>query len=368
LAVSVYNSRVSALNATRIYSWQTRTNKCSSPLPQGFSVNHTIDKLLRHDYNTTMQMYPLKFKPIYKQRIWGGQKLREVFNKDIPPSEKIGESWELADLPDDKSIIVNGKLAGQIINSVIKKYPGEITGDENFSGPFPLLIKFLDAEDILSVQVHPDSQTCRRMGKGEPKTECWYIIFAAPGAVIYKGLKEGVTKEEFSKAIKKGSVAELLAKVPVEAGQCHFLPAGTAHSIGAGLLIAEIQTPSDTTYRVFDFNRVDDKGKARPLHIEEALESINFDAAGDNFPVTTVGRLVDCECFKIDKGHQAKGCETLLSPGKMKTLIILAGSGVILTDDGASVEFKAGDCLLVPAAYEGAIRFADDTQYLTVIL
>jgi mannose-6-phosphate isomerase len=318
--------------------------------------------------NHCVKPYPLKFEPIYKRRIWGGQKLREVFNKDIPPLEKIGESWELADLPDDKSVITNGELTGQTLNSAIKKYPKEITGDKNFSGPFPLLIKFLDAEDILSVQVHPDSQTCRRMGKGDPKTECWYIIFAAPGAVIYKGLKKGVTKEEFSKAIKKGSVAELLEKVPVEAGQCHFLPAGTAHSIGAGLLIAEIQTPSDTTYRVFDWNRIDDTGKARPLHIEEALESINFNAAGSNFPITTIGRLVDCECFKIDKGHHAKGCETLLSPGKMKTLIILSGSGAILGDDGASVEFRAGDCLLVPAAYEGAMQFADDTQYLTVTL
>ncbi len=315
-----------------------------------------------------MQMYPLKFKPIYKQRIWGGQKLREIFGKDIPPSEKIGESWELADLPDNKSEIANGQLAGQTIDSVIKKYLLEITGDESFSGPFPLLIKFLDAEDILSVQVHPDPQTCRRMGKGDPKTECWYIISAAEGAVIYKGLKEGVTKDKFSEAVKKGTAAELLKKIPVEAGQCHFLPAGTAHTIGAGLLIAEIQTPSDTTYRVFDFNRVDDKGKARPLHIEEALESINFEAAGENLPITTVGRLVDSEHFKMDKGHQAENCETLLAPGKMKILIILTGYGTILATDDTLVEFKAGDCLLIPAVYEGAMQFADDTQYLTVTL
>jgi mannose-6-phosphate isomerase len=315
-----------------------------------------------------VDLYPLKFEPIYKKRIWGGQKLREVFNKDIPPFEKIGESWELADLPDDKSVIANGELTGRTLSSAIKKYPNEITGDKNFSGPVPLLIKFLDAEDVLSVQVHPDSKTCRRMGKGNPKTECWYIVSAVSGAVIYKGLKKGVTKDEFSEAIKNGNVAELLAEVPVEAGQCHFLPAGTAHSIGAGLLIAEIQTPSDTTYRVFDWNRVDDNGKTRPLHIEEALESINFNAAGSNLPITTVGRLVDCEYFKIDKGHQAKGCEMLLSPGKMKTLIILVGSGAILGTDGTFVKFKAGDCLLTPANYEGAIQFADDTQYLTVTL
>jgi mannose-6-phosphate isomerase len=315
-----------------------------------------------------MKPYPLKFRPIYKQRIWGGRKLREFFNKDIPPGEKIGESWELADLPDDKSVIANGELAGQTLISVIEKYPKEITGDENFSGPFPLLIKILDAEDILSVQVHPDEQTCRRLGKGEPKTECWYIISAAPGAVIYKGLKKGVSKEQFAEAIKKGSVAELLTKVSVEAGQCHFLPAGTAHSIGAGLLIVEIQTPSDTTYRVFDWNRVDDTGKARPLHIEEALKSIHFGASGDNFSVTTMGRLVDCKYFKIDKGHQAKGSELQLWPGKMKTLIVLAGSGTITGTEGNAVEFKAGDCLLVPAAYEGAMRFTNDTQYLTVTI
>jgi mannose-6-phosphate isomerase len=315
-----------------------------------------------------MKPYPLKFEPIYKQRIWGGQKLREFFNKDIPHGKKIGECWELADLPDDKSVIANGELAGQTLSSVIKKYPKEITGDENFSSPFPLLIKILDAEDILSVQVHPDEQTCLRLGKGEPKTECWYIISAVDGAVIYKGLKKGVTKELFTEAVEKGNVAEMLAKVPVKQGQCHFLPAGTAHAIGPGLLIAEIQMPSDTTYRVFDFNRVDDTGKARQLHIEEALESIHFDASSDDLSVTTIGRLVDCEYFKINKGHQAKNCELLLSPGKMKTLIILTGSGTIVSVEQEPIEFQSGDTLLIPFAYEGAIRFLSDTQYLTVTI
>ena len=313
-------------------------------------------------------MYPFKFKPLYKERIWGGRKLREVFNKDIPAGAKIGESWELADLPDDKSIIANGEMAGQTLASAIEKFPKEITGDKQFSGPFPLLIKILDAEDILSVQVHPDSQTCRRMGKGRPKTECWYIISAAPGAVIYKGLKKGVSRQAFAEAIEKGSVDEMLAKVPVEAGQCHFLPAGTPHSIGAGLLIGEIQTPSDTTYRVFDFNRVDDTGKARELHIEEALESIHFGASADELAVTTVGRLVDCEYFKVDKRHQAKNCELLLSAGKMKTLIILSGSGTIEDAERNPVEFIVGDTLLVPAAYEGAVRFRAETHYLVVTI
>jgi mannose-6-phosphate isomerase len=314
-----------------------------------------------------MRFYPLKFRPILKQRIWGGQKLREL-GKEIEAGEKIGESWELADLPEDKSVISNGELAGQTLGSVIQDYPEEITGDEGFTGPFPLLIKFLDAQDILSVQVHPDEQTCRRLGKGEPKTECWYIVAAMEGAAIYKGLKRGVTKDRFAEAVKEGGVAELLEKVVVEAGQCHFLPAGTAHSIGAGLLIAEIQTPSDTTYRVFDFNRVDDTGKPRQLHVEEALESIHFDASGDELSVTTIGRLVDCKYFKIDKGHQAGSCEVLLAGGEMKTLVILTGSGTIVAAEGNPVEFRAGDCVLIPFAYEGVIRFATDTQFLTVTI
>ncbi|MCX5637914.1 MAG: hypothetical protein NTX52_09520 [Planctomycetota bacterium] len=163
-----------------------------------------------------MKAYPLKFKPIYKQRIWGGQKLREVFGKDIPAGEKIGESWEIADLPEDKSVIANGELAGRTLGWAIEKYPKEIMGDKDFRGSFPLLIKFLDAEDVLSVQVHPDKETCRRLGKGEPKTECWYIVSAADGAMIYKGLKKGVTREKFAEAIKKGSVAQMLAKVTVK--------------------------------------------------------------------------------------------------------------------------------------------------------
>ena len=313
-----------------------------------------------------MNVYPLKFKPIFKQRIWGGQKLREFFGKDIPPFDKIGESWELADLANGESVVANGRLAGQTLSSILAKYPKEITGDENFTPPFPLLIKFLDAEDILSVQVHPDAKTCKQMGTGQPKTECWYIISAATDAVIYKGLKKGVTKKDFAEGIRDGSVAELLEKVPVKAGQCHFLPAGTAHAIGAGLLIAEIQTPSDTTYRVFDWNRVDAAGKSRQLHIEQALQSIHFDAAGDNLTVTQSGRLVDCEYFRIDKHVEGKGGELLFPAGKMRTVIVLAGSGKISGTEQIPVEFKAGDCLLVPAASEWLIQFADDTQVLTV--
>jgi len=315
-----------------------------------------------------MQLYPYRLRPIFKKRIWGGRKLKDVFGKELPEGERIGESWELADLPDDRSVIANGELAGLTLNEAIRKYPGQITGREDFSLPFPLLIKFLDAADILSVQVHPDEQSCKRLGKGSPKTECWYIVEAEPGAVIYKGLKRGVTKERFVEAIEEGTVAELLQKVAVKKGECHFLPAGTAHSIGAGLLIAEIQTPSDTTYRVFDFNRVDETGRPRPLHIKEAIESIHFGPVDDNLYVTSAGHLVDCPYFILDKGHQQKDCEMLIRSDGPKVLVFLDGSGAFAAKEGQITKFKAGDCFFIPAAFKGALQFAADTQYLTVTL
>ena len=311
-----------------------------------------------------MKIYPLKFRPLFKERIWGGRKLFEFFGKGLPGDVKIGESWELADLPDDKTLIVNGGFAGKPLEDAIDYFGPLITGDPSYEGPFPLLIKILDAQDVLSVQVHPDEETCKRTDKGDPKTECWYIIDAEAGACIYKGLKNGVTREEFAAAIEAGTCAELLEKVEVKVGQCHFLPSGTAHAIGAGLLIAEIQQPSDTTYRVFDWNRVGDDGKPRQLHVEDALESIHFDPSGDDLSMRSVGRLVDTDVFTVDKGHQLANCEVLLSEGKMKVYIFLSGGGAISCNDVEAVEFVKGDAILVPAAFEGVMSFSQECEYL----
>jgi mannose-6-phosphate isomerase len=315
-----------------------------------------------------METYPMRSVPVFKPRIWGGQRIREVFGKDLPAGERIGESWEIADLPEGQSTIDNGDFHGQTLGSVVRQRGETITGVRGFAGPFPLLIKFLDAQQKLSVQVHPDAEACRRMGKGNLKTECWYIVHAEPGAVIYKGFKTPVTRERFTQAIREGTAAELLAEVPVSPGECHFIPAGVVHTLGAGLLVAEVQTPSDTTYRVFDWNRVDESGRPRQLHVEEALESIHFDVTPDKLPVTTVGRLVDCEHFKVDKGHRVEGGQMLLSQGVMRTLIVLTGGGTILSKMAEPVDFTAGDCLVVPAAFEGAMCFDQDTEYLTVTI
>lgn len=349
-----------------------------------FHGTAAFDRPIASGRMEVMRTYPLKSVPVFKSRIWGGRKLEEVFGKPLPPGEKIGESWEIADLPEGRCTIANGALARLTLGEAVRRYTEEIIGrggrpeaagekgDSSLqpatSEPFPLLVKFLDAQDVLSVQVHPDPETCRRMGKGDPKTECWYVIRAEPGAVIYKGLKQEVTREQFAEAIQDGTAADLLATVPVKAGECHFIPAGTVHSLGAGLLIAEVQTPSDTTYRVFDWNRVDDSGQPRPLHIAEALESIHFDVTPDTLSVTTVGRLIDCEFFKVDKGHQAARGERFLPRGCLRVLIFLTGGGTIQSRAAEPVEFKGGDSLVIPATFEGAARFAQDTEYLTVTI
>ena len=312
-----------------------------------------------------MNPYPLKFKPIYKELIWGGHKLRNVLGKDFPADKKIGESWELADLPNDKTIIANGKFAGKTLSELLQKYSEQITGRKNYQMPFGLLIKFIDAADILSVQVHPDKDAVKRLKTGCPKTECWYIISTESNSCIYKGLKAGITKERFAQSIKDGTCAELLNKIPVKPGQCYFLPAGTVHATGAGILLAEIQTPSDTTFRVFDWNRLQN-GKPRQLHIEQALESNNFNQKAEDLPVTTSGRLADNEFFKIDKITAQADTSEKITKGAMKVIIIISGSGRITSKDSNPVDFAKGQTILLPAILDGEMFFDGDTEYLSV--
>ncbi|MCH9022838.1 MAG: class I mannose-6-phosphate isomerase [Planctomycetes bacterium] len=231
--------------------------------------------------------YPIRFNPIFKERIWGSDRLSSVFGKDLPAGKLIGESWEFVDLADDSNIAANGPLAGQSIGEIIPKH-GESIGftKEQCRHPFGLLIKFLDAADVLSVQVHPDRQACLTLPHARMKTECWVVVHAEADSVIYRGLKDGVGQADLEEALKAGSVDQLLRVYSAKKGDFHFLPAGTVHAIGAGLIIAEIQTPSDTTYRLFDWNRRDAAGNSRQLHIQEALVSTHFT---DTPPPTAAG-------------------------------------------------------------------------------
>ena len=220
--------------------------------------------------------YPLTFQPILKERVWGGRQLEKLYRKPLPPVIPIGESWEITDRPEGVSVIANGPLAGHDLRWLMENHPAELLGKSKSSdGRFPLLVKILDANDKLSLQVHPPPDVAVALG-GEPKTELWFIADARPGAELYVGLKRGVSRTEFQTRIREGTVADCFHRLKVQAGDAMFLPSGRVHAIGAGLVIFEIQQNSDTTYRVFDWNRIGLDGKPRELHVIQSLASINF--------------------------------------------------------------------------------------------
>lgn len=233
-------------------------------------------------------LYPLKFEPILKDKIWGGTRLKTLLYKDISDANCCGESWEVSGLVGDESMIVNGFLAENNLNELLEIYMTELVGEKNYEKyglGFPLLIKFIDAQDNLSVQVHPDDELAQRKYGQSGKTEMWHVIASEPGSGLYVGFNKTVSKTQFEEAIANGTVEDMLQFYPVQPGDTFMIPAGTVHAIGKGVLLAEIQQPSDITFRVFDWNRVDDEGNARELHVQEALEAIDFDHQTDNFKV-----------------------------------------------------------------------------------
>jgi mannose-6-phosphate isomerase len=233
-------------------------------------------------------LYPLTFQPIFQERIWGGRKLQTLYGKALPSGKVIGESWEISDRADANSVVTNGPLAGRTLANLMASDREAIIGRARSpEGRFPLLIKLLDAQDNLSLQVHPPQHLAAQLG-GCAKTEMWYVSAAEPGAMLYAGLRRGVTREEFAEKTRNGTVAECFHQLPVREGDSLFLPSGRVHALGKGLVIFEIQQNSDTTYRVFDWNRVDASGKPRQLHIDESLKCIDFE---DFEPPLTNGAL-----------------------------------------------------------------------------
>ena len=303
-------------------------------------------------------LYPFVFQPIFKDRIWGGRELERLYAKPIPVSTPIGESWEISDRPGDASVITNGPLAGQDLRWLMENHAAEILGGARpaAAGRFPILCKILDAREKLSLQVHPPASKAAEL-KGEPKTEMWYIADAAPGASLYVGLKEGVTRAEFETKIADGTVADCFHRIPVQAGDTMFLPSGRVHAIGDGLVIFEIQQNSDTTYRVFDWNRLGLDGQPRELHIAQSLASIDFADFAPGLVATPfitqagLGKrtLVTDPLFNVEAWQLSAGSKGDLKPNKLQIIAVTTGT-VEIKSGACSVHLAAGQFALIPAS------------------
>ena len=319
-------------------------------------------------------LYPLTFKPVFKERVWGGREIEKLYRKPLPAGKRIGESWEISDRPGDESVVANGTFAGKTLRWLMENHGAEILGESKpaAGNRFPILCKILDAREKLSLQVHPspgsagvspaDSETRRRDGSApsasEPKTEMWYVAQAAPNAELFAGLKRNVTRADFERKISDGSVADCFHRIPVHAGDVMFLPSGRVHAIGAGLVIFEIQQNSDTTYRVFDWNRVGLDGKPRELHIKESLASIDFNDfepglvqgkfAGEEIKMRS---LVKDPLFNVEAVEMKRGAGDLLKPKKLQIIAVVVGQTEIKSPPG-NVNLSAGQFCLVPADSE----------------
>jgi mannose-6-phosphate isomerase len=309
--------------------------------------------------------YPLRFEPICKERIWGGHRLESVLGKQLPPDKQIGESWEICDHGQDVSIVANGPLRGRTLRDLLSESGSHLLGEalaaqrsrQATSPQFPLLVKWIDAHENLSIQVHPpDGHPLLPSGENG-KTECWLVVAAEPGAEIYLGLRRGIDRPTFVRELARGIVRYCLNVFPARAGDFFFVPAGTPHAIGAGILLAEIQQSSDTTFRLFDWNRLDPAtGRPRELQIEQALASIDFqaappvtrrvpDASGPNS--TTLLSGDQCPYFTVD-WRRVTTTETVGDSARGTALVCLAGAAK-LNGGGESMDLGAGDCVLLPA-------------------
>jgi mannose-6-phosphate isomerase len=319
-------------------------------------------------------LYPFTFRPIFKERVWGGRELERLYHKALPPGVPIGESWEISDRLGDVSVIANGLYAGKDLRWLMENHAADLLGGAKAQGGrFPLLVKILDAQDRLSLQVHPPSVRAAQLG-GEPKTEMWYVAEAAPGAELYVGLKRGVTRAEFEQRIVAGTVAECFHRVSVRPGDSMFLPSGRVHALGAGLVIFEIQQNSDTTYRVFDWNRLGLDGKPRELHVPQSLASIDFNDYEPSLVQPAllqegkrkVRSLVRDPLFSVEAQEASAGAIVPLRPNKMQIIALLAG--LVEVDDGnEALTLAAGQFCLVPASLaQVTLRVETPTSFLRV--
>jgi len=298
---------------------------------------------------------PLIFSPIYRRYIWGGRRFAASFGRPLPAGDDFAESWELVDRGEDQSVVRAGPLTGTTLGRIVGERGAELFGRRP-PPAFPLLFKFLDAHRVLSVQVHPDdARAARLVPPDRGKTEAWYVVAAEAGGRIYAGLREGVGRNELAAAIRAGNCEDVLHSFAPVPGDCVFIPAGTVHAIGAGLLIAEIQQSSDVTYRLFDWNRTGPDGRPRPLHVEAGVEAVTRTGpvepvAVASLPDTAVRRLVACEFFTLDEVRPA-GEWRCGGDGGCQFLAVIEGT-LGLPDHWGLPPLRAGDCVLMPASVD----------------
>lgn len=301
------------------------------------------------------KLYPLQFNPILKERIWGGTKLKTVLNKPIT-SDITGESWELSTVEGDVSVISNGYLAGKLLTEIINDSPNEILGTKVYScfgKQFPLLFKFLDAREDLSIQVHPNDELAKNRHNSFGKTEMWYIMQADENARIIVGFKEKSNADEYIKALENKSVLSILNDVKAKSGDVFFLETGTVHAIGAGLVVAEIQQTSDITYRIYDFDRLDTQGNTRELHVDLALEAINYNKTETQKTYTTIentsNEVVNCNYFTTNF-IPLDGVIPVNKNGNSFTVYMCVEGNFEIDANETSYHYKKGDTVLIPAA------------------
>lgn len=318
------------------------------------------------------ELYPLTFVPILKEKIWGGYKLNSLFDKGTESTSKIGESWEIADLEEGQSVVKEGTLKGRTLNELLEQDPEGILGAPvyvRFGKQFPLLIKFIDAAKDLSIQVHPTDETSPT---GVGKTEMWYIMQADKGAEITVGFEERITKNDFDRHIENLTIEEVLDKHKVKPGDAFFINAGRIHAIGGGVLLAEIQQTSDVTYRVYDYNRRDDSGELRDLHVKESREVLDFETTQDfklkydrvtNEPQT----LKHHHYFKTDWLKLEQKSYTVSRPGSFTIIMVVSGD-LSYTFQGISGQLKSGETLLIPADCQEVELESNGCEILEVYL
>ena len=302
------------------------------------------------------KLYPLKFRPIFKEKLWGGQKMKTILGKACGHLNKCGESWELSGVKGNISVIANGPLAGQDLTSLLKERKGDLVGGriyKQFGNQFPLLIKFIDAAQDLSIQVHPNDELAKKRHNCPGKSEMWYILQADSEATLINGFKRNTNKEEYQQLLNKGALLDLLYTEAVSEGDVFYLPSGRVHTIGKGILIAEIQEPSDITYRIYDFDREDQNGQKRELHTELAIEAINYNKPNevkskyDDSPNQT-NTTVESPHFTTNKLRIDRSMEVNRSElDCFKIYIGIGGKGRI-----ANEKMKLGEVMIVPANYK----------------